>query len=352
MKNIAALALLSIALVSCKKETKTVTKVDPATGKTVTVEVPADDAKPAEAAAAVSPAIKDSAGVFIQSFKLEKGKTYPLTTYTRNVQTMTDPSGKSMSGTSESTDEMSFAVDDFQNGVYDITINLIGKRNSQTANGKTIVVDTKQAAPADQNLKMMWSVNKALVGNKLKMKLKENGDVVSVTGFEPIYSKVSTAVAPAIKDQKQRAEFLNSFKTSFNDKMIREQFTKNLMVLPKKGAKIGTKWTESENASPDGKIKLTSNYTLKNVDDKSAVVTVTGGIPYKSDKRSQEGMTHSISSEMSQQGTVTIDRATGWITNQNLTVKTTQTESISNGKQTQTVKSVSTSTVMVNPAAK
>lgn len=351
MKNIAALALLSIALVSCNKETKTVAKVDPATGKTVTVEVPAEETKPA-AAAPVSPAVKDSAGVFTQSFKLEKGKTYPLTTYTRNVQTMTDPSGKSMSGTSESTDEMSFVVDDFQNGVYDITINLIGKRNSQTANGKTIVVDTKQAAPKDQNLKMMWSVNKALVGNKLKMKLKENGDVVSVTGFEPIYTKVSTAVSPAIKDQKQRTEFLNSFKSSFNDKMIREQFTKNLMVLPKKGAKIGAKWTESENASPDGKIKLTSHYTLKNVDDKNAVVTVSGGIPYKSDKRSQEGMTHSISSEMSQQGTVTIDRSSGWISNQNLTVKTTQTESISDGKQTQTVKSVQTSTVMVNPAAK
>lgn len=351
MKKITALALLSIALVSCKKETKTVTKVDPATGKTVTVEVPAEDTKTG-AAAVANPAVKESAGVFTQSFKLEKGKTYPLTTYTRNVQTMTDPSGKSMSGTAESTDEMTFVVDDFQNGIYDITINLIGKRNSQSANGKTVVVDTKQAAPTDQNLKMMWSVNKALVGNQLKMKLKENGDVVSVTGFEPIYTKVSSAVAPAIKDQKQRTEFLNSFKTSFNDKMIREQFTKNLMILPKKGAKIGGKWTESENASPDGKIKLTSNYTLKKVDDNSATVTVTGGIPYKSDKRSQQGMTHSISSEMSQQGTVTIDRTSGWITNQNLTVKTTQTESISDGKQTQTVKSVGTSTVMVNPAAK
>ena len=35
MKKITAIALLSIAIVSCQKETKTVTKVDPKTGKIV-----------------------------------------------------------------------------------------------------------------------------------------------------------------------------------------------------------------------------------------------------------------------------------------------------------------------------
>ena len=72
----------SIALVSCKKKRQKITKVDPKTGKTVTVEVPADSvAKVAE-----NPAIKDSAGVITQTFKLEKGKTYPLTTYQRDVK--------------------------------------------------------------------------------------------------------------------------------------------------------------------------------------------------------------------------------------------------------------------------
>ena len=35
MKKITAIALLSIAIISCKKETQTVTKVDPKTGKTI-----------------------------------------------------------------------------------------------------------------------------------------------------------------------------------------------------------------------------------------------------------------------------------------------------------------------------
>ncbi len=352
MRKITALALISIALISCKKETKTVTKVDPATGKTVTVEVPAEDSTKTAATVVASPAIKDSLGVFKQSFKLEKGKTYPLTTYQREVQTVTDPSGKSMSGTSESTDEMSFTVDDFKNGVYDISINLIGKRSSQTVNGKSAVVDTKQAAPADQNLKMMWNVNKALTGNKLQMKMKENGEVVSITGFEPVYNKINASTGTMIKDAKQKTAFMNSFKQSFNEKSIKDQFMKNLMVIPAKGAKVGEKWSESENASPDGKVKLTTTYTLQSVDNGVAVIKVNGGIPKKADKKTQQGITHSISSELSQNGTVNLDQNTGWVKNQNIDVKATQTETISDGKQTQSMKNITTSTVMVNPSGK
>ena len=79
MKKFTAIALISIALISCKKETQTITKVDPKTGKTITVEVPVSDSATAEKAVS-NVAIKDSMGVYKQTFQLEKGKTYPLTT--------------------------------------------------------------------------------------------------------------------------------------------------------------------------------------------------------------------------------------------------------------------------------
>ena len=205
MKKFTAIALISIALISCKKETQTITKVDPKTGKTITVEVPVSDSATAEKAVS-NVAIKDSMGVYKQTFQLEKGKTYPLTTYQKDVQTMTAPDGKSQSGTSETTDEMSFLVNNFENGIYDITINLLGKRNSQSANGKSVVVDTKLAEPKEEQLKMMWKVNKALVGNKLNLKMDQNGKVISITGFDPIYSKVTASVGSVIKDAKQKIQ--------------------------------------------------------------------------------------------------------------------------------------------------
>ena len=351
MKKFTAIALLSITLVACKKDTKTVTKVDPETGKTITVEVPvtSTDSLKVETPQAEIFAIKDSLGVYKQTFKLEKGETYPLVTYQKDVQTMTAPDGKSQSGTSEMTDEMSFTVNDFKDGVYDITINLTGKRNSQSANGKTAAVDTKQAEPKDEQLKMMWKVNKALVGNKLNLKMTETGKVISITGFDTIYNKIAASVGTVIKDAKDKAGFINSFKQSFNEKMLKDQFSKNLVLIPAKGAKIGDKWSESENATPDGKIKLTTTYTLKSVDDGIAQISVAGGIPKKSDKQTKEGVTRSMSSELSQNGTIILDQKTGWVKNQNISVKTTQTETLSDGKQSQTMKSVSNSTVVVNP---
>ena len=352
MKKFTAIALLAITLVACKKETKTVTKVDPETGKTITVEVPVtnSDSLKVETPQAEVFAIQDSLGVYKQTFKLEKGETYPLVTYQKDVQTMTAPDGKSQSGTSEMTDEMSFTVNDLKDGIYDITINLTGKRNSQSANGKTVAIDTKQAEPKDEQLKMMWKVNKALVGNKLNLKMNESGKVLSITGFDTIYNKIAASVGPAIKDAKEKAGFVNSFKQSFNEKMLKDQFTKNLLLIPAKGAKIGDNWSQSENATPDGKIKLTTTYTLKSVDDGIAKIAVSGGIPKKSDKQTKEGVTRSMSSELSQNGTITLDQKTGWVKNQNIAVKTTQTETLSDGKQSQTMKSVSNSTVVVNPS--
>jgi len=349
MKNIAALMLISsIALVSCKKETKTITKVDPKTGKTVTVEVPADSvAKVAE-----NPAIKDSLGIYTQTFKLEKGKTYPLTTYQRDTKTMTDPQGKTINGTSEATDEMNFTVNDIKGNVYDLTLNLVGKRNSQTAQGKTVIVDTKLAIPKEDDLKMIWNINKALTGNKLNMKMDTKGNVLSITGFDAIYAKVSKAVGTLVKEANQRESVVASLKESFNEKVLKDQFSKNLTIIPKKGAKIGEKWTNTENADPTGSIKVTSNYVLKSVGNGVAEISVTGGIPKKTEKKAQGPITHSMSSELVQNGTVKFDQNTGWITNQNITVKTTQIETISDGKQTQSMKSVSNSSVMVNPSAK
>ncbi|MET3536312.1 DUF6263 family protein [Chryseobacterium limigenitum] len=349
MKNIAALALISsIALVSCKKETATVTKVDPKTGKTVTVEVPADSvAKVAE-----NPAIKDSAGVYTQTFKLEKGKTYPLTTYQRDVKTMTDPQGKSINGTSESTDEMTFTVNDIKGNVYDLTLNLIGKRNSQTSDGKTIVVDTKLPIPKEDDLKMIWNINKALTSNKLNMKMDTKGNVLSITGFDAVYTKVSNAVGTLIKDKNQKESVVASLKQSFNEKVLKDQFNKNLTIIPKKGAKIGEKWTNSENADASGAVKVTSNYVLKSVGNGIAEISVTGGIPKKTEKKTQDKITHSLSSELVQNGTIKFDQSTGWITNQKINVETTQIETISDGKQSQSMKSVSKSSVMVNPSAK
>ena len=203
--------------------------------------------------------------------------------------------------------------------------------------------------PKEEQLKMMWKVNKGLVGNKLDLKMDMNGKVISITGFEPIYAKVANSVGSVMKDAKQKAAFLQSFKGSFNEKILKDQFSKNLNLIPAKGVKIGETWTQTENATPDGKIKLSTNYAIKSVDNGLVKISVSGGIPLKSNKKTQEGVTRNITSELTQNGMITLDQKTGWVNNQNIAVKTSQTETLSDGKKSQTMKSVSNSTVIVNP---
>jgi hypothetical protein len=103
------------------------------------------------------------------------------------VQTLSD--GKQNTGTNESTDEMTFTVDNIdEKGNYEITMNLVGKRMSATSQGKTQAIDTKGNAPEDAQQKFMWAVQKAQTGNKLKITMDKTGKIF-ITGFEPVYKK-------------------------------------------------------------------------------------------------------------------------------------------------------------------
>lgn len=347
MKKITALALIAITLVACKKETKTVTRVDPKTGKTETVTVEISDEE-----ASKPKAIADSSGIYKQKFILEKGTTYPLVSYQKEIQSLITPDGKTVSGTKETTDEMSVTVNDFKDNIYDLTLNMVGKRMSTSANGKTLVIDTKQAEPKEEALKMEYLVSKGLAGNKLNVKMDAAGNIKSVSGFDVINNNLRKAIAGTVKEKQQQDAIIESFKTGFNEAMMKEQLSKNLKLLPAKGAKIGDKWSETEDIDPSGKLKQTLTFTLVKVEDGKAEISVTGVIPSKSDKQTQNGMTHTMSMGGSESGKIIIDENTGWLLNQNLSVKTNQKESITDGKQTQSMTKNSTTSIIINPSYK
>ncbi|EKB56900.1 DUF6263 family protein [Bergeyella zoohelcum] len=351
MRKITATLAIAIVLFSCnKKETKTIEQVDPKTGKVTQIEVPVQDSVEIAKKEAEKFAIRDSAGVYHQYLRLEVGKEYPFTTQQKDVATVKMPDGTSQTVTRENTDVINFKVNAVQGGVYDMDIIFVSKKTTQTGMGVTQTVDTKAPAPKDEGLKNRWEIEKALTGNTLKMKLKENGEIISITGFDAVYNKLNTTVAKLTKDKKQQEAVLKEMKASFTEKIIRDQFSKNIFILPKKGAKIGETWSHSENVSPDGKVKLTSNYTLKKVENGIAEITVSGGVPKQTQKDTQQGVTQTLTSELSQNGSYQFDTKTGWIKSQNITVKNKESQSFTDGKRTETMTNSSVMTVIVNPS--
>lgn len=341
IKRIFALGVIGLALVACNNDKKTEQKTNSDSGKVENVEKKEEEN-------IIQKAISDSAGVYTQKFILEKGKTYPFSSVQKEVQTIKDPSGKSMKGTQEIVDERNIVVNDFQNGVYDLTINILGKKMTSIADGKTVVIDTKQPAPKDEQLKNIWTINNTLVGSKFSVKMKENGEVISVKGIDELYKKVEKAITPFVKEAEQRKQFIEYFKQGFNEKMLKEEFSAGINILPKKGVKLEESWTISENIDPEGKVKSNITYTLNRIENGVAEVSVTGNIPAKSNKQTQNGITMTMSVEGSQNGTLKIDENSGWVLSSKMNIKTTNKQTMTDGKRTETMTAVSESTVSVN----
>lgn len=341
IKRIFTLGVIGLALVACNNDKKTEQKTNSDSGKVENVEKKEEEN-------IIQKAISDSAGVYTQKFILEKGKTYPFSSVQKEVQTIKDPSGKSMKGTQEIVDERNIVVNDFQNGVYDLTINILGKKMTSIADGKTVVIDTKQPAPKDEQLKNIWTINNTLVGSKFSVKMKENGEVISIKGIDELYKKVEKAITPFVKEAEQKKQFVEFFKQGFNEKMIKEEFSAGINILPKKGVKLGESWTISENIDPKGKVKSNITYTLNKIENGVAEVSVTGNIPAKSNKQTQNGITMTMSVEGSQNGTLKIDENSGWVLSSKMNIKTTNKQTMTDGKRTETMTAVSESTVSVN----
>ena len=341
IKRIFALGVIGLALVACNNDKKTEQKTNSETGKVESVEIKKEEN-------AAPKAISDSVGVYTQKFILEKGKTYPFSSVQKEVQTIKDPSGKSMKGTQEIVDERNIVVNDFQNGVYDLTINILGKKMTSIADGKTVVIDTKQPAPKDEQLKNIWTINNTLVGSKFSVKMKENGEVISIKGIDELYKKVEKAITPFVKEAEQKKQFVEYFKQGFNEKMLKEEFSAGINILPKKGVKLGESWMISENIDPEGKVKSNITYTLNKIENGVVEVSVKGNIPVKSNKQTQNGITMTMSVEGSQNGTLKIDENTGWVLSSKMNIKTTNKQTMTDGKRTETMTAVSESTVSVN----
>ena len=350
MKKLSIITVTILSIISCnsKKEKKIASDKSNSTNKEQTLTTDTEEKKTSlESSFAIE---KDSTGVYKQHFILEKGITYPFTTYQKDVINMTSPTGESQSVTSETTDNVTFTVNDIKDDIYDIQINFVSKKASQSTNGQNISIDTDTPAPKNEELKNKWTIDKALVNNSLQMKMDKTGKILSITGFENIYNKISSTlnkIKGATAEIKKQV--LNSTKAGFNEKVLKDQFTKNIMILPEKGVKIGEQWSKSDIISPDGKIKLSTHYSIKSVENGLVTISVSGGIPKQSDKQTQQGVTRSISSELIQNGTITFNQKSGWIKQQKINVTATQTESVSDGKQSQSIKSVTSTTIAVNP---
>jgi Family of unknown function (DUF6263) len=355
MKNTLLTGLLLASLVACNKEQNTASgqKNDPKNEKTsVSADGKTSETSSENAPAAALPAEKlafvEQNGLFSQGLKLVVGQTYPFVTKSKVDNSGTGPDGKAMSATETGLDKMNFTVDAYQNGIYSISLVMTEKSNSNSAMGKSISVDSNKPEPAEPALKATWRVNKAMIGQVLKLQLTDKAEVKSITGFEALYKNIEKNLTSLSKDKKELQMALQGIKAGFNEKMIAAQLKKSIAMLPAKGVKVGQTWTESTNLSPDGKIKNTTTYKFLGLQNNAYVVEISGGLPEKTEKQSKDKMTVSMTVGIKQKGLVKFDAQTGWPTQSTLEVSNHQNQTMSDGQKTQSMHMKSVTTTQIN----
>jgi Family of unknown function (DUF6263) len=350
MKKTLLSALFLCNLLACNKENKlddTNKKSDNTNAVIKTNEASKTNNESNSMAAALLPseiAFTEKDGLFQQGLKLEVGKTYPFVTNSHVNKNSTGPDGKAITGTEIGLDKMDFTVNSYQNGMYEISLVMTAKSNSNAAMGKTISVDSQKPEPTDKNLQATWRVNKGMIGQVLQLSLSDKAQVKAIKGFDALYKSIEKSIGNLAKDKKELATVMQNIKAGFNEQMVSAQLKKSLAIIPSKGVKVGQTWSESINLSPDGKVKNTTNYKFLGLKNNAYEIEITGGLPAKTEKQTQKEMTMTMSLEVKQKGLVRFDAKTGWPLQSELEVINSQSQTISDGKKTESM-SMKTSTL-------
>lgn len=337
MKKVILGVTIFAALASCKKEVEKPVVVGTneqgeelvvnKTGDTVVYVAPAVEEKKEEVKETKveeKTAFKAQAdGTYTFKFNLEKGKTYPFTIVSTAKNTQSD--GKqSMTMTQESTTGLEYKVKEVKDSTFvmDVTFKRFAEKMSD---GKeTVSFDTNGTEPKDEAAKQRWKFNKAIVGNAFEMEIDKDGKVQNISNLWKVRDKVKTSMKADIP--AEQAGMLDEFlKAALSDESMQAMFEESVAYYPKKAVKKGDTWERSEK---QGKNSSKVTYTFDGVNGDLAVIKI-NGTSKGNDSNSQkdpQGNTMKLfmSLEGKVNGTVNIDKNSGWINSANISKDETQ----------------------------
>ncbi|WP_313375160.1 DUF6263 family protein [Chishuiella sp.] len=353
MKKIVFMMAIAMAVVSCKKDDKKVTK----DGKEVIVNEKGDTVTKSESTDSVSVATpakpepmsveKGEDGKYSYKYNLEVGKTYPMTLTIKNTHSATD-GNQSQKMSSESKKQVEYTVKDFKDGAYTLEVKSKNYSEKMTdPSGKSVSYDTSAAKPADKEIAVSWSIYKAMTGKTYTMKIDQTGKVISVDGLDAIKSSILNSVKKDLSAEEFKffTEVINS---SLNKDVISGQFEETMNVFPKKAIDLKESWSDSQKIDQGPmKGKISMKRTLANVDPTNTTITVKGSQDMKGSD-SQNGVKMSANSDSNVDGKILIDTKSGWINKVNLTKKETLKRTVEAQGQKQTMTESVTTVTTVN----
>lgn len=103
-----------------------------------------------------------------------------------------------------------------------------------------------------------------VLNTPFSMTISKSGKVLSVTGLEKMYDKMSASFPQA--SEAQKAQFKNQMQQSFGEKSIRTNFQDAFAMFPKGNVGVNDTWTSSTAMESSGmSANAKTTYTLKQI---------------------------------------------------------------------------------------
>jgi hypothetical protein len=176
----------------------------------------------------------------------------------------------------------------------------------------------------DDPMILMKKLFAGIVGKAFTMKVDEEGNVLSVTGFDEIINGMVDS-AGVNEDMKQQMRV--SLKDQFNEQELKNQFAQAFMIFPNKRVKVGDSWQKKYSTGGKMPAAFSTTYTVKKMENEQVTLDAKTTI-------ASAGAEMEVTGE--QTGTLLVNNVTGLVINaeftQEMETKTQDLEIKINGK--------------------
>ena len=240
------------------------------------------------------------------NINLKKGESYPLKVITEQQIT------QAIQGEEKTLDQtITFGykfdvvdVDEFGVASVKFTFDEI-----QMKSGMGISFDSKDASTLNTPQAKMMS---SLIGQSLNMKIKPNGKVEEITGFEEMFDSMFNNTG--LPDNEMMTKMKEQIKKQYSSSSLTESMEQAMAIFPDKPVVVGETWTRTLKVNYGMAMSLQNTWTLKERKDGKAIIDVTTTIVSNDAAEPLDlGMMQlKYNLQGEQSGTIIIDEETGW----------------------------------------
>lgn len=246
------------------------------------------------------------------SLNLENGKTY-----TQVMQTLStinqEVNGMKMEIKMEIAGKISYQVNSASDKLYDLSVKYESLSMSMDVPMKGKMTFSSENKEANDPASKILAT---LVGNEFQVKMTTKGEVLEVTGFDSLLTKIFEQ-SPEIP-QSQSAQIKTQIEGAYGVESFKKNFANFAGAFPAELIQVGDKWTTENSIETMMKMKMNSTFTLVAVTEDSYQIQSESVLTTVADSISSNGMNISYDLNGKMRSELFLDKKSGWTRKANM----------------------------------